>query len=99
MPLLLACSKLLRDECQRDFGHSAPSVVDGQGMPAIRDFADLGHAGILLLLLVGGMSNGPRHRVVILAGDNQQRPTLGILCVDLGFRPWVQVSRGCLEDW
>src|SRR5260370_17126806 len=59
---------------------------------------DLSHAGILLLLLVGGMGNRPRHGVVVLAGDDQQRSTLGILRVDLGFRPWVEIGGGRLED-
>ena len=59
---------------------------------------DLSHAGILLLLLVGGMGDRPRHRVVVLARDDQQRSTLGILRIDLGFRPRVEVGGGCLED-
>ena len=78
MPRLLALVKMLRDERERGLGHFTPSVVNGQGMPAIGYFMDLRHAGILLLLLEGGMGNRPRHGVVMLAGDDQQRPTLGI---------------------
>src|SRR5260370_968232 len=98
MPRLLAFLKLLRDERERDLGHFTPSVVNGQGMPAAGYFTNLGHAGILLLLLIGGMGDRPRHGVVVLAGDDQQRPTLGVLRVDLGFRPRVEVGGGRLEE-
>src|SRR5438067_12954888 len=94
MPRLRAFLKLLRDERERDLGHFTPSVVNRQGMPAIGYFTDLGHAGILLLLLVGGMGDRPRHGVVVLAGEDQQRSTLGILGVDLGFRPRVEIGAG-----
>src|SRR6266699_3920254 len=67
-------------------------------MPAIGYFADLSDGWILLLLLVGGMGNRPRHGVVVLAGDDQQRSTLGILRVDPGFRPRVEIGAGCLEE-
>src|SRR5438132_12691038 len=67
-------------------------------MAAIGYFADLSHAGILLLLLVGGMGNRPRHGVVVLARDDQQRSTLGILRVDPGFRPRVEIGGGRLEE-
>src|SRR5258707_13929977 len=67
-------------------------------MPATGYFMNLGHAGVLLLFLIGGMSDRPRHGVVVLARDDQQRSTLGILRVDLGFRPWVEIGGGRLED-
>src|SRR5258707_5168268 len=67
-------------------------------MPAVGYFADLRDGGILLLLLVGGMGNRPRHGVVVLTGDDQQRSTLGILRVDLGFRPRVEIGGGWLEE-
>jgi pimeloyl-ACP methyl ester carboxylesterase len=98
MPRLLAFLKLLRDERERGLGHFTPSVVNGQGMPATGYFMDLRHAGIFLLLLVGGMGDRPRHGVVVLARDDQQGSTLGILRVDLGFRPWVEIGGGRLED-
>src|SRR5438105_1164072 len=98
MPRLLALLKLLRDEREGDLGHFTPAVVYGQGMPSAGYFVDLSHAGILLLLLVGGMGNRPRHGVIVLARDDQQRSTPGILRVDLSFRPWVEVGGGRLED-
>src|SRR6266702_3487957 len=67
-------------------------------MPAVGYFMDLSHARVLLLLLVGGMGDRPRDGVVVLAGDDQQRSTLGILRVDLGFCPRVDIGGGCLED-
>src|SRR6266571_3586024 len=67
-------------------------------MPATGYFADLSDSWIFLLSLVGGMGNRPRHGVVVLAGDDQQRSTPGILRVDLGFRPRVEIGGGRLED-
>src|SRR6266566_4811965 len=52
-------------------------------MPATGYFADLRDSEIFLLSLVGGMGNHPRHGVVVLTGDDQQRSTPGILRVDL----------------
>src|SRR5947199_2038095 len=98
MPRLLAFLKLLRDERERGLGHFTPSVVNGQGMPAAGYFTNLSHAGILLLFLIGGMGDRPWDGVVVLAGDDQQWSTLGILRVDLGFRPRVEISGGRLEN-
>src|ERR1700753_1457289 len=67
-------------------------------MPTIRYLSDLGHTGILLLLLVGGMRDCPRDSVVMLARDDQQRSTLRILRIDLSFRPWVEIGTSRLED-
>src|SRR5260370_6461339 len=67
-------------------------------MSGIGYFMDLRHAGILLLLRISGMGNRPRDGMVVLAGDDQQWSTLGILRVDLGFRPRVEIGGGCLED-
>src|SRR5258708_21677706 len=67
-------------------------------MSAIGYFMDLRHAGILLLLRISGMGNRPRDGMVVLAGADQQWSTLGILRVDLGFRPRVEIGGGCLED-
>src|SRR5207244_8075843 len=55
-------------------------------------------AGILLLFLIGGMGDRPRHGVVVLTRDDQQWSTLGILRVDPGFGPRVEVGGGRLED-
>ena len=64
---LLTDLQLLGDEGERGLGHVTPSVVNRQGMPAIGDFADLRDRGIVLLSLVGGMGDRPRHGVVFLA--------------------------------
>src|SRR5947199_10448473 len=98
MPRLLVLLKLLGDERERGLGHITPSMVNCQGVPAAGYFTDLSHAGILLLFLIGGMGDRPRHGVVVLAGDDQQWSTFGIFGVDLSFRPWVEIGGGCLED-
>src|SRR5436190_455552 len=89
---------MLRDEAERHIGYFTPSMVNSQGMPAIRDFLDQSFGGILLLLLVRSMGNCPRHGVVILARDNEQRSTVRILGVDLGFGPRIEIGAGSLED-
>ena len=52
---------------------------------------DLGHALVALLLLVGGVGDGPRDRVVLLAGDDEQWPAVG-LCRRPSLGPGVQVA-------
>src|SRR6266516_1552337 len=95
---LLSFLKMLRYKVERGLGHFTPSMINRQGVPSVGFFMDLSHTGILLLLLVGGMGYCPRHGVVILAGDDQQRSTFRILRVDLGFGPWVDIGGGRLED-
>lgn len=59
-------------------------------MPPNWDLLDLGHALVILLVLVGGVDDRPRDGVVPLAGDEQQRPAVGFLVSTLasvqGFR-------------
>src|SRR5713101_1780223 len=95
---LLADLQLLRDEGERGLGHLTPPVVDDQGMPAVGHLADFRDGGIFLLLLVGGIGDRYRGGVVFLARDDQQWSTLGVLRIDLGFRPRVEVGGGCLEE-
>src|SRR3989442_15356328 len=95
---LLADRELLRDEGERGLGHFTPPVVNGQGMPATGYFADLRDRGIVLLSLIGGIGDCPRDGVVFLARDYQQWSTLGVLRVNLGFRPRVEIGGGRLED-
>ena len=66
--------------------------------PRSGDLDDLGHARVALLLLVRGVGDRPRHGVVLLAGDDQQRPAIGILGVHLGLGPRIEVGRGRLEE-
>src|SRR5438876_10988332 len=67
-------------------------------MPSVRDLDDLGDAFVLALTLVGSVGDRPGNGVVLLAGYDEQRAPLGVLGVDLRFRPWVQVGRRRLED-
>jgi len=54
---------VLLDKGQGGAGNFAPAVVGGQGVPAAGDLDDLGDAGVALLLLVGGVGDGPRDGV------------------------------------
>src|SRR5260370_31971116 len=65
---------VLLDEGQGGVGDVPPAVVDGQRMPAAGDLDDLGHVGVALLPLVGGVGDGPRRAVVPPAVDDDQRP-------------------------
>ena len=47
------------DEVEGNVGDLAPAALDGQGVPAALDLDDLGDAFVVLLLLVGGVRNGP----------------------------------------
>ncbi len=89
---------MLLDECERGFGHFTPAMINGKRVAPIQNLLDLGYGGILLLLLERGIGNRPRYRVVFLAGNDEQRPTLRILNINLGFCPRVQIGRSRLED-
>ena len=77
-------------------GDLAPTTVYGQRVPPSGDLLDLGDARVVLLLLVGGVDDRPRDGVVLLPGDEQQRPTVGVPGVDLVLGPRVQVGQGGL---
>src|SRR5260370_28622403 len=86
------------DECERRVGHLAPARVNDQGVPAVRKLHDFRHARVAFLLLVGSFSNRQRDGVVLYAFDDQKRAALGILGVDLGLGPGVEVLAGSLEN-
>src|SRR3954447_24838315 len=79
-------------------GHFAPTAVDRERVPPVGHLGDLGEALVALLLLVGRVGQGPRHGVVLLAGDDEQRPALRILRVHLRLRPRIEVGAGRLEQ-
>ena len=81
------------DEVQRGLGDLLPAAVDHERVPAVRQLLDLRDPGVALLALVGGVGDRPRDRVVLLAGDDQQRPARRVLRVDLDVRPRVEVRR------
>ena len=78
---------LCRDEAveerERRVGDLPPAAVDRERVAAVRDLDDLGHALVALLLLERRVRDRPRDGVVLLAGDDQERPALGVLRVDL----------------
>src|SRR5258708_5634739 len=98
MPRLRAERELWGDEGERDLGHFTPPMVNSQGVPATRDFAELRDRGIVLLQLVSSRDDRQRDRMVFLARDDQQRSTRGVLGVELVFRPRVEVGGSDLED-
>ncbi len=73
-------------------------MVDRQRVPTPRDLDDLGHAFVALLTLERGLRDRGRHRVVLGARDDQQRPPVRVLALDLRLGPRVQVRGGGLED-
>jgi hypothetical protein len=73
-------------------------VVNGQGVSAIRDGAELRDRGIVLLQLVLSIDDRKRDGMVLLARDEQERATRGVPGVDPVFRPGVEVGRSVLED-
>ena len=86
------------DEIERRVGDFAPTVVDDQRVAAALHLHDLGHALVALLLLVRSVRDRPRHGVILLAVDDQQRPAIGVLRLDLDFGPRVQVRGRRLEE-
>src|SRR5689334_3999210 len=71
------------DEVQRGLGDLPPTVVDREGVASVRHLHDLGHGGVTPFPLVSGVRDCPRHRVVLLAVDDQQRTAVGVLGVYL----------------
>src|SRR3989442_11311436 len=87
------------DERERRVGDLPPAAVDRERVSAVRDLYDLGHALVAPLLLEGSVRDGPWDGVVLLAGDDQQRSTVGVLGGHLCFGPGIQVGGGRLEEW
>src|SRR5882762_10322343 len=80
------------DEGQGDVANLAPAAVDDERVPAVGDHDGLGDAGVAALLLVDGVGDGRRGCVVLLAGDDQHRPAVGVLAVGPGFGEGVEVG-------
>ena len=77
---------------------SAPAAVDDQRVATAGDLGDLGRARVLGLLLVRRVGDRPRHGVVLLAGDDQQRTAVGVRGVHARLGPRVEVGGGGLEQ-
>ena len=67
------------DEGERDLSHVMPPVVNDQGVPATRDFAELRDRGIVLLQLVFSRDDRQGDRMVFLARDEQEGATRRVL--------------------
>lgn len=67
-------------------------------MPTIGDLDDLGHALVALLSLERRVRDRPWDRVVLLAGDDQQRPAFWVLGVDFRLGPRVEIGGRGLKE-
>ena len=79
-------------------GDVAPAVVDGQRVPAPLELLELGDRRGVPVLLEGRPGDHVGHGVVLRSGDEQQRPAVGVLGVDLGLGVHVEVRGGRLEQ-
>src|SRR5260370_4341195 len=86
------------DERERLVGDFAPTVVDDERVAVAGYLGDLGHALVVLLVLVGGFGDRRWNRVVLLAGDDQERPAVGVFGVDFRLGPGVEVFGCRLEE-
>src|SRR6266566_7499171 len=86
------------DKRERRLGNFPPAAVDHERVPTVGHLDDLGDTRISLLALERRVRDRPRHGVVFLAGDNQHRPAIWIVRVDLCFGPWIQVCGRGLEE-
>jgi hypothetical protein len=59
---LFALGQMLREERERSLGNFMPTVINGKQKSTVRDFFDLGEAGIFLLLLFIGRES--RHGIL-----------------------------------
>src|SRR5947209_2117501 len=91
---LLLCLHEAIDKLKRGVGDFAPATIDHERVAAVRDFGNLRHARVVLLLFVTGLSDRPWDSVVLFTGDDQERTTLRIFAVYLDFGPGIQVG-GC----
>src|ERR1700724_656043 len=79
------------DECERRVSDVSPAAVNRQRVPAIGDRDNLSNADIPLLTLERRVRDLPRALIFLLTRDNQQRPPLWALNVDICLRPPVEV--------
>src|SRR5882724_3003644 len=86
------------DERQRLVGDLPPTAVDDQAVAPVRHLDDLGDTFVLLLLLVRGVRDRERSRIVLLPCDEQERSTIEVLRIDLRLRPGIEVRSRRLEE-
>src|SRR2546428_14189592 len=79
--------------------HFPPAAVDHERVPPVGYLDDLGHRLVVLLLLEVTIGNGPWRRGVLLAGDDEHRPAIGVLGIHLRLGPGVDVGGGRLKEW
>jgi hypothetical protein len=87
-----------RFERQAPLGDLLPAAIDRQAVTSALDLEDLRDAGVVALFPEGGVGDRPRHDVILLAGEDQQRSALRIVRVDLDLRQRVEVGHRRLEQ-
>src|SRR6478672_12351138 len=86
------------NEIQSCRGDLLPAAVDRQRVTTPRNLYDLGYACVVVLQQERRVRDRPWHRVVLLAGDDEQRAAVWVLGVDLHFGPRVEVRGRRLEE-
>ncbi len=89
---------VLPHEREGEVGDLPPPAVDGEGVSATAHLAELGDPRVPALPPERGERHRPRHRVVLLARDDEQRPAIRVRRVDARRRPGVEVRGGGLEQ-
>src|SRR3954471_24089443 len=85
-------------ERERGIADFAPPMVDRERVAPPGHLDDLGDAVVLALALVRRVRDRPRHGVVELARDDEQRPAVGVLRLHLDLGPRIEVCRCRLEQ-
>src|SRR6266699_1229045 len=86
------------DECEGRVGHLAPAVVDDERVTTIGKLDYLGNALVALLLLESSFGNRAGDGVVLGAFDDQEWSAVGVLGVDFGLGPRVEVLGSGLKN-
>jgi AAA+ ATPase superfamily predicted ATPase len=78
----LASEVLARQPGQGEVGDLAPSVIEDERVPAVRERVVVGDRARAGVELVGGPGDHLRHGVVLAAASDQQRPAVPLAGVD-----------------
>src|ERR671930_2008306 len=79
-------------ERERGFGDLAPAAVDRQRVPSPGHLRDLGDARVVALALVGGVGDRPRHGVVAVGRDDEQRSARRVPASTLASVPGLRLA-------
>ena len=91
-------ARTFREELESGVSNLLPTGVDGERMGATGRRDVRGRGRTAALALVAGLGDRWGDGVVAFAHDDQQRSSVGVLGVDFGLGPWVEVGEGGLEE-